>query len=176
MEIEELKNTAARIMADSVDELKRTGSVNASFLLIRRDGAIEIMVLLGDAISDPALKATVSSKIRGRAQNGELQAVLFVSDIFASSGMTEGQAETIRALRLNVEQAAALGLIQKREAVMVFIDSPIHRQIAHTFYRRVGGRQIEIEEATSMEEGPADRFTGRMIDFFAHPVQEGRPT
>jgi hypothetical protein len=174
MTIEQLKELAEAILTLGVDLLKeRRGDLPAMFHLVKLDGSHEIIEIEGDLINRSDVKETLARRIRERVAAGELQAVALLSDTFVGR-MTEENEKIRRRLGLNVEQSAALGLCERREAVMVALDSPTFRQVITQFYKREDGR-IELSERKMMDDTvPGNHGSGRMLDFFDHKGTEHR--
>jgi len=169
MEIDDLKTFAKKVMDLTAKDLEKNGSVDACFYLVRKNDDLEMVVLAADATNSHSAKKQLSDTIRARAAAGELQAVLFASDIFWANFSPEQDAIK-RALRLNVEQACAIGLGQQQEGIMVALDTPIYRSLARqTYTRHQDEKRIEFGELFEYEVPEEAYAEGRMIDFFHRP-------
>ena len=114
--LERLPNTALQI---GIDELRKYGNLLPRFLLVLSKGknAIDMVALDGPFPEQQDAKEKILEPIRSRIAAGEVQAVLFVSDVS----------------------------IGKQQAVVVMVDSPICRRILRQDYSRVG-RDIALSE------------------------------
>jgi hypothetical protein len=97
--------------------------------------------------------------------------------------MTPELEKVKRAFRMTIEDCWKAGMIPKREAVSVTLESPIYQQVARQEYRRVvsnaaGDRAIELVGAPEImssvpdANGMSGRYSGRMMGFFAN-AREG---
>lgn len=119
MEIEKLKKLADLALQLAVDEIRKSGNLQPKFLLAmtRGENAIEIIGLDGPFPEQPEAREKILKCIRLRIAAGEVEAVLFASDV----------------------------VIGKKKAIVVMIDSPILRSILRQDYSRVG-KAIDLEE------------------------------
>jgi predicted RNA-binding Zn-ribbon protein involved in translation (DUF1610 family) len=119
MEIEYLKKLADNALQLAVDEIRKFGNLQPKFLLAltRGENAIEIIELDGPFPEQQEARERILKIIRLRIAAGEVQAVVFATDV----------------------------LIGKQKAVAVMIYSPMLRCILRQDYSRVG-KAIDLEE------------------------------
>ena len=60
-----------------------------------------------------------------------------VSDTYIADNLTPAQEAIRREFRMTIEDCWKAGMIPKREAVSVTLESPIYQQVARQEYRRV---------------------------------------
>lgn len=167
MTIDRLREIARKWFDSSIETLRRDGDLMQQFMLVGRDETVEFIAIDGPLTNSEIFKADLGRKIRARTESGELQAVLMVSDSFFAS-LTPEQDKTIKRLRLNVEQAHELGLCEKREAVSVYVESPIFQGVMRQEYRRCDGdKRIELvgepdirSDADGTMKASKSRFSG----------------
>jgi hypothetical protein len=112
MEIEDLEQLANLALRLGVDEVRECSNLLPKFLLAltSKEKAIDMIALDGPFPEQQRVREQILEPIRSRIAAGEVQAVLFASDV----------------------------LIGRQEAVMVVVDSPIFRRILRQDYSRVG--------------------------------------
>ncbi len=173
MTIERLREIARKEFDRAVAQIRETGSVMQMFTLIKRDESIEIMAIDGALTNNEAWKADFGRKIKARVAAGELQAVMMVSDIYFAANITPENDAIRQRLRLTIEDAHALGLCEKREAVMVTLESPIYAAHMRQEYRRVdGAKRIELvgePDITSDAEGTMQTRAARFSGYWSAP-------
>jgi hypothetical protein len=171
MTIEKLKDLADHALEFGLGCLREKGSLHLMFQLVLRAGGIEVMMVAGDVTNSEDAKAELAATIKARAAAGELEAVIMLSDMFFAENITP-EANKIRlAFRMTIEQAAAAGLCEKREAVMVRLESPIYWLHMQQEYVRAGDR-IEVKgepvRTDSLDGGP--NWQARFTNFFGPPA------
>jgi hypothetical protein len=119
MEIEYLEKLAKMALKLCLDEVRGSGNLLPKFLLAlaTEKNAIDLIAIDGPLPMQQEAREKILEPIRSRIAAGEVQAVVFASDV----------------------------LIGKQEAVVVMVDSPIFRQILRQDYSRVG-KAIEFGE------------------------------
>jgi hypothetical protein len=119
MEIEDLEKLAKMVLKLGLDEARECGNLLPKFILAltTRKKAIDLIALDGPLPTQPDAREKILEPIRSRVAAGEVEAVVFASDV----------------------------LIGKQEAVVVMVDSPIFRQILRQDYSRAG-KAIELGE------------------------------
>lgn len=160
MDLPTLESLAEKFLEYGIDTIRENGEIHLQYQLIRADGGIEIVLVDGPITNSRAGKRILSDQIRARCAAGELQAVMMLSDVFYGTTDEQGQ-KTMDALKLDVEQAHELGLLKKREALLLIVDSPIFHRAIRQGYRRAG-RSIEIEDREELPENAS----GRMVVYF----------
>jgi hypothetical protein len=177
--IEELKAMAQQTLDDGIAQIRDDGELHMMFYLFGRDGTREIAVCMPDITNSEEAKAAFARKLKERVRAGGVEAVAMVSDTYIAENLTPAQEAIRREFRMTIEDCWKAGMIPKREAVSVTLESPIYQQVARQEYRRVdGGRAIELvgapEVTSSIEDanGKSGKYSGRMMGFFAH-AREG---
>jgi hypothetical protein len=171
MTIEMLKSLADHALEFGLECLQDGGELHMMFHLALRAGGIEMMVVAGDVTNDEDLKAQLAATIKARIAAGEIEAVIMLSDTWFAENIAP-EADRIRqAFRMTIEQAAAAGLCEKREAVMVRLESPIYWLHMQQEYVRSGER-IEVKgertRTDSLDGGP--NYKARFTNFFGPPA------
>lgn len=173
MNLERLRGIAREELDRAVATLRETGSVMQMFTLIKRDESVEMIAVSGALTNNEGFKADLSRKIKARIAAGEIQAVMMVSDIYFAQDTSPDKVALRKRLRLTVEQGHALGLNEKREAVMVVLESPILAAHMQQEYRRVdGGKRIELVGdpiIMSDADGTMKRMTARFSGYWSAP-------
>lgn len=177
--IEDLKAIAQEALDYGVSCIRDDGELHMMFYLIGRDGTREIVMCDGPLTNSEKAKQMLSERLKRRVRERGIEAVAMVSDTFIAENMTPAQEATRRTFRMTIEDCFNAGMIPKREAVTVTLESPIYQQIARQEYRRVDdGRAIELVGApdisSSIEDanGISAKYSGRMMGFFAN-AREG---
>ena len=131
-----------------------------------------------DVTNSEEAKAAFARKLKEHVRDRSIEAVVMVSDSYIAD-MTPEQEKVKRAFAMTVEDCWKAGLIPKREAVVVTLESPIYQRIARQEYRRVDGdRAVELIGAPEIissvpdANGMSGRYSGRMMGFFAN-AREG---
>jgi hypothetical protein len=169
--IDELKAFAAETLDRVVSMMQKDGELHQHFYLVHRAGGLDILVITPEITNSEAAKAQLARDIRTRIAEGDVEAVVMVSDIFQTV-MTSEQAKIHRALGLTVEQAGKAGLCTVTEAIMVTLESPIYRQLARQNYKREGAK-IVLTGAPEIEDDvrPTVGFTGRFMNWFTREAR-----
>jgi hypothetical protein len=170
MTLDEIREMARGIMARALEELKTTESVEACFYLITSAYGIEVHVLVGESVNDAGFKTRVSQMIRQRVQRGDIVGVIYVADTFWSKVKPDAY-RAIRALKLGVEEAAAMGLCTKHEGVLMTLESPLTQETITQEYRRIE-KTIELIGEPILRSG--GKFGGRFFGWFEKPKTEVR--
>jgi hypothetical protein len=170
--IEELKRMAEGFGGMALDELRKSGSLMQKFHLIG-EGKIEIICSAGDVTNSEKAKGALAAQLRARIAEGDIEAVVMVSDVWITNITPEAN-KIKSAFRMNVEQAAAAGLCEKREAFICSLESPLYCQLTTQMYRREADRvvldgppEISVEDGRSGEK-PNGRHFGRFMSFWPH--------
>ena len=177
MTIEDLKAIAQKVMDHGIKCIRDDGELHQMFHLIGRDGAREIIVCDGPLTNSEEAKQMLSERLKRRVRERGIEAVAIVSDSYIAE-MTPELEKVKQAFRMTVEDCWKVGMIPKREAVSVALESPIYQQVARQEYRRVipdasGGRTIELVGAPDIlssvpdANGLSGKYSGRMMGFFA---------
>ena len=173
MNLERLRGIAREELDRAIATLRETGSVHMSLTLVKRDEGIEMMVIDGALTNDEGFKADLGRKIKARVDAGEIQAVMMVSDTFFAANTTPENDAIRRRLRLTIEEAHAFGLCEKREAVLVTVESPIYAAHMQQEYRRVdGAKRIELvgEPIIANDaDGTMQRRSARFSGYWSAP-------
>jgi hypothetical protein len=171
MTVEDLKVIAQKALDFGIERIRETGDLHMMFHLVGREKT-EIVMCAGDVTNSEAAKAELSRDLKARVRAGGVEAVVMLSDTYIAE-MTPAQEKLKRAFRMTVEDCFNAGMIPKREAVTVTLESPIYAQIARQEYRRVdGGRAIELAGApqiiSSIEDanGISGKYSGRFTGWF----------
>ena len=182
MTIEDLKAIAQKALDYGIERIRDDGELHMMFHLIDRDGGREMVVCMPDITNSEEAKAAFARKLKERVRAGGVEAVAMVSDTYIAHNMTPAQEATRRAFRMTIEDCWKAGMIPKREAVSVTLESPIYQQLARQEYRRVdvggGAERIELVGAPEIisslpdANGRSAKYSGRMMGFFAH-AREG---
>jgi Icc-related predicted phosphoesterase len=165
MTIEELKALAQRVMDTGIEQIRETGSLMQKFILAKRDGGLDYMVIGGDITNSESAKSALSQEIKKRIATGDVQAVIHLSDTWFAKITPENQ-RIKEKLHMNVEEAAAFGLCEKAEAVMVTLESPILNLIMQQAYERDGnkvtlvGSVVTADDTDGTFRSDPARFTG----------------
>jgi hypothetical protein len=175
MTIEELKETAARALQFAIERLQERGDLAHMLHLVRRSGGIEIIGSTAEVTNSEKSKGELAKILRERmAVLGDVEAVIMISDVFWAE-LTPAQEKMMRVFGFNVEQAAAAGLCEKFEAIMVTLESPILYQMAKQKYTHsADGRAIMLDGAPEITDDTGNtprnftRFTGRFTHLFDH--------
>ncbi len=165
--IPELQALARKTLDFGIEHIRQSGDLAQMFHLFKRDGTREIQLLTGEITNSKQAKRLFGDLLKERCRQGEIEAVLMLSDIYFSSTMTPEQEKVRAAFGWNIEEASAAGLCDKHEAVMVSLESPIYVQLLRQEYRR-DGKVITLVGEPMIEDdihGKA-RFSGNMAGFF----------
>ena len=181
MTIEHLKDMAQKALEHGIESMREKGDLHMMFHLIRRDGGHEIIMCAEDVTNSEEAKSQLGRGIRARVQAGELEAVILVSDSYIAE-TTREQDAVRRAFRMTIEECWKAGMMPKREAVMVSLDSALYSQTVTQEYKRIdGGRAVELVGApvclpsTPGANGVSGAFGGRFMGLFKGTMQgEGR--
>jgi hypothetical protein len=153
MTIDELKALAETVLTTEIETLKRTGSINAKFILSKRDGAGEICVVPGGEINSREFKTAVAKHVRARIATGEITSLIFISDAFFTDNLTPEVEKIRRAFGLDIQQAAKAGLFELRECIMLQVESPILRLHITQEYKRDGETISLVGDRLVITEG-----------------------
>jgi hypothetical protein len=174
--IPDLKALAQRQLDYGIERIRETGDLMQTFILVKRDGTMEMIVIDRAITNDEQQKFTLSKMLKARVAEGEIEAVIMLSDVFFADDITP-QGNAIRQqFRMTIEQAAAAGLCRMREAVMCMLESPIFGQHMQQEYRRDGtrielvGAPLIADDASGTGKFLPSRFTG----FFPRPASAAR--
>lgn len=168
--IEELRDLVRRILGEATEELLRTGSVFQRFYLVRKGGGMDLVLIDSDITNDEKEKSALGKGLRRIVEGGEIEAVVMASDVFYAKDIAPEANKVREALGLNIEQAHAMGLCEKREALLVTLESPIFAGLARQEYRREGGRPA-LDGEPLIVDGENCRFgAGRFSGVFRWPA------
>jgi hypothetical protein len=157
MTIDELKALAETVLVAEIETLKRTGSINAKFILSKRDGAGEICVVPGGEINSREFKTALAKHVRARIATGEITSLIFISDAFFADNLTPEGEKIRRAFGLDIEQSAKAGLCELRECLTMQVESPILRMHIAQEYKRDGETISLVGDRIVMTEGENGR-------------------
>jgi hypothetical protein len=168
MRIDQIKGLAELMLQNALSRIHEAGTFTPMYNLVRRDGGIDVIGIEGKLMNSRAAKAEISGVIRQRAEASELEAVLFISDTFFGHVTNPDHQRMIETLRLDVEQAHALGLCEKHEAILVVIDTPIYQALIQQTYER-NADKIVLKERRDTSAEPGAELSGRMVSYFDKP-------
>lgn len=160
----------------AVTHLRRTGSFAIMFQLHTVGGQIEIIGTEGGMANDPRAKGNISRAIRERIQRGDIEAVISGCDTYYANFDFERdpKAKEKMAMKemlgLSVEQAAAIGLCDKGEALRVSLETRdgFQYSIEQIYMRNPDNqREIFLGERIEMDIAEADaHLMGRFTQWF----------
>ncbi len=170
--IPELQALARTTLDFGIEHIRQNGVLAQMFHLFKRDGTTEIQLLAGEITNSKQAKRLFGDLLRERCRQGEIEAVLMLSDIYFTSTITPEQEKIRAAFGWNIEEASAAGLCDKHEAVMVSLESPIYVQLLRQEYKR-DGKLITLVGEPMMEDDSAGRaqFSGNFAGFFERTRQ-----
>lgn len=166
LDIARLKTQAAELFEEECRYLEQTGSVRSVIIVLAAQG--NLIFAVDSIMNDEAAKAAFGRRLHATVKERNAEGVLSVFDTFISEGADtpEERARDAerRRLRLTLQQWAALGQCQIREAVVAFLETPlIHYQFRRCYARKQQQRQIEwlgpVEEHEA-EVSERSRFAG----------------
>jgi hypothetical protein len=171
MTIEKLKALADHALEFGLECLQDGRELHLMFHLVLRAGGLEMMVVDSGITNSEDAKAELAATIKARIAAGEIEAVIMLSDTWFAENIHPEANKIRQAFRMTIEQAAAAGLCEKREAVMVRLESPIYWLHMQQEYVRSGDR-IEVKgersRTDSLDGGP--NYKARFTNFFGPPA------
>ena len=171
---EKLQVLAREMLDFGVRQIQKTGDLPQTFFLVTRDGGTECWLADGSVTNNENAKDHLELKLRGRIAKGDIEAVMMISDAWITTNLSPENDAIRRRLRMTVSEAAAYGLCEKREAVLIHCESPLFILHGHQFYKRINGK-VEIEGKARVETDVDDGLrlgSSRFGDWF--PAQAGR--
>jgi hypothetical protein len=144
--IEKLQATADAALEFGLKTLREKGGLYMMFHLVRCDGTAEVMVIDPAITASEAAKNSLQKMICARVAAGEIEAVILVSDTYISEEERDAPILRVReAFGLTLEQAIEMGLMPRREAITVLIESPMYSKVIRQEYRRTADGAPAIE-------------------------------
>jgi hypothetical protein len=177
--IEDLKAIAQRALDFGIERIRETGELHQMFHLVGREKT-KIIMCGGDVTNDEDAKQELSEHLKARVRGESIDAVIMVSDTYIAEATREQDAIR-RAFGMTIEDMFKAGMIPKREAVTVTLESPIYAQCVTQEYRRAedDDKRVELVGApviTSTVEdanGISGKYRGRFMNWFPE-AREGR--
>jgi len=167
---EELDALAERELRIAQEETERTGSPLARFLVFSPEGT-DIIAVDGRIMNSGQAKTELFRSVREAVKLKRAEAVIFVSDIWAGKSVDPEKYRLVQrfeeefGIALNVEQMHELGIVEKREAIMVAIHTPLKITHITQFYKRFPQeKRIEWQEQDRMDD-TVGRFGGKAMFF-----------
>ena len=153
-------------------DLESTGSARPFFVLRHPDGSVdqlEVPEALLDAFNDGHAKDRIYGSVRKWVAAHDVNAVVMGSDAWFSRTTPAGDAlgipEIDRIMREEgAEECERRGLIVRKEAAMVNVQTPERVMTLTQVYERLGRRRIVFREVMQVE-GHIDKFAGRQKMF-----------
>lgn len=166
MTVEELKSTALQILEDAKRELTKTGSLTQMLFLYSADRSVTIIAVDGEISNSEKEKDKLAEQVRSEIGRRNVVAVLMRTEVWGTQLSAEA-ARIKQRLRLTVEQADALGLCKKYEAIGISLESPLFQMIITQPYERKGGRiELLAPQVFDSESTEPDEISGRFMSFF----------
>ena len=167
---EDLKKLAQSALDVARDDLTGKGSVTPMFLIRTPEGTLEVIRFDGKAagnlMNSGAAKDLLFGMMRQMVAARGITAVIFATEAWigkaTEKGMKLGEAELRRRTRERAfESAVRDGLVERREAIVVNVQTPDGVLLVHQFFVR----DYKTETVTYAErldaEVPAGDFFGR---------------
>lgn len=181
MTIEEAKEMAKNAMESAKKKLVETKSFEPVFHFACRHNDIVIVPVPGEAMNNRHTKARLGRLMKELAKERDAVAVIFLSDAYMGIVKKDKFKEAEAIIREHPEYGVAkmeeMGLVTKRECIMMCVETPIYYAIGRQYYRRkLGGRPVleEYQEQTSETSG--FRGEGNFFGFFAHEKHQESET
>lgn len=170
-DLSQLQETWRGFFSDCVEKLVRDSDIVPTFMVVsgKPDIPDAVVFVDGPAMNSPTAKGEISRNIHRLVKELDAQAVLSVLDTYLGYTDNPKHTELIQRFRLNVVQAAELGLCSKRECLIAMMESPIINAMEQQFYRRDQNGKVTLEERIAPEY---DGMSGRFGSFFKHQEAE----
>lgn len=171
MTTERVRARAREILTTAVGHLRRDGCVTQVFFIHTNELAVEMLPMPGAFTNSTTAKRLVAALLDARTKVGDVEAVFMVCDTFLSSAMTQAQHEEVMRRGLSVEGAAAAGLCELHEALIVTAETPLMLTQLTQRYRRDAKDQDKVELLGEPEElSNANCLSGRFIGHWPEPA------
>ena len=166
---EDLKKLAEHALDVAREDLTGKGSVTPMFIIRTPEGSLDIFRLEGNAgnlLNSGAAKDLLFDTIRETVAANGITAVIFATEAWVgkatAKGMAIGQAEFHRRTKERAFASAVRdGLVERREAIVINVQTPDGVLLVHQFFVR----DYQTETVTYAErmdaEVPANEFFGR---------------
>lgn len=145
--------------------LQERGNVFMKFFLMTKEGWELVLVPQPEVANDPDAKAAIAVEIKRLAKERNAEAVCMSSDTWLGVKPKGEWSDELRQsiAAMGMVRASALGLIEKREALVLSVTTRLQSVLLCQFYRREGkGERIVLEEKDRKE----GQGFGRFIDMF----------
>jgi hypothetical protein len=169
---EELRRLAEIGLAMLKKDLERSGHINPFFVLRHKDGGLEQLNVpekYADLMNSGSAKTTIFGFVRSWVREFGITAVVIGTDAWFSRSTPQArglsQEEFDRIVREEgSENAEKRGLVVRKEAAVVNVQTTLRVMSLSQVYERLGRRDIVFREISQIE-APIDNFVGRQKMF-----------
>lgn len=164
------------LLDEARKDLEKDGSFLPKAMIAYRDDQRDFMMIDPAIMNDEKQKAGFFRMLRQKAVEGDALAVVFLSDTYVGT-QTKAQMEKRQfieerlGIRMNVEQMHKIGLCDKREAILLTVQTRLDQvAISQEYTRRMeGGKTVGVDFGPYSVRRDSDGagLGGRAFNFFA---------